>query len=478
MSIPDIYTITILANTLKNFQITNNSFYDTIIIGIMTILYIFCDLKKLKNNCSHYTNYLFDGNYNKFKVVAKKGKVPIGFKAIVWFISNNKNNSIKYVEQFSDFSWDRQDNRVEKDKIYVVQQMNKFKITDDIFGKMVKENVETSRRSDFVEYNDHYNLILYSNNKSVNELIQWVDEMIKDYKKYMKLKTLETQQLLSISYQDEINVEPSEFESTANFQNSYLPNYDEIISKINFFLNNKEWYDRKGIPYNLGIILYGEPGCGKTRFIKQLMNHTGRHGIDIKLNNNFCFNTLKRIIHNENITDEFIIPQEKRIIIFEDIDAMCDTLKDRDLIESEKKEILKNTQTKSSNKKNNNNKNNDNTVILDTDLKNKLNNNNLSFFLNIIDGLNECSGRIIVMTTNKIDYLDKAIIRPGRIDIKINFSKYNCKDVCGIINRFWGKKYKEENIKKEIDTKYTSAEIINIFRTTECFNDIKDIFLT
>ena len=58
------------------------------------------------------------------------------------------------------------------------------------------------------------------------------------------------------------------------------------------------------------------------------------------------------------------------------------------------------------------------------DTKNNLNNNNLSFFLNIIDGLNECSGRIIIMTTNKIDYLDKAIIRPGRIDIKINFKKY------------------------------------------------------
>ena len=63
-------------------------------------------------------------------------------------------------------------------------------------------------------------------------------------------------------------------------------------------------------------MLYGEPGCGKTRFIKQLMNYTGRHGVDIKLNNKFCFNTLKNIIHNENITDEFIIPQEKRIIIF------------------------------------------------------------------------------------------------------------------------------------------------------------------
>ena len=30
-------------------------------------------------------------------------------------------------------------------------------------------------------------------------------------------------------------------------------------------------------------------------------------------------------------------------------------------------------------------------------------NNNLSYLLNILDGLNECSGRIIIMTTNNID---------------------------------------------------------------------------
>jgi SpoVK/Ycf46/Vps4 family AAA+-type ATPase len=289
----------------------------------------------------------------------------------------------------------------------------------------------------------------------------------------MKLKTVENQLLLSVSYQDELMVEPTEFDSSATFENTYVPNYDEIINKINFFLQNKEWYDRKGIPYNLGIMLYGEPGCGKTRFIKQLMNHTNRHGIDIKLSNKFSFDELKKVIHNEAITDEYIIPQEKRIIIFEDIDAMCETLKDRDLIKSE-------TETKTKNKKTRDKSKSEDEGDVDEIIiksKPKFNNNNLSYFLNIIDGLNECSGRIIVMTTNKIDYLDKAIIRPGRIDIKINFTKYQLNDVCGIINKFWGKKYNIEDLKKEVDKKYTSAEIISIFRTSQCFNDIKDLFI-
>ena len=44
---------------------------------------LFCDIKKLKRNLTYYSNYIFDGNYNKYKVVAKKGKVPIAFKSIL-----------------------------------------------------------------------------------------------------------------------------------------------------------------------------------------------------------------------------------------------------------------------------------------------------------------------------------------------------------------------------------------------------------
>jgi hypothetical protein len=477
MQVSDIYTMTFLLSSMKGIEFTGNTLMDTLLIGLFSVIYMFGIVGKIKYYSQGFIKEIFEGNYNEYKIKASVEDVPINFKALLWYISNNKNNTIKCIEQFSNYSWDNNDNKVEK-KCYIINQFGKFKINENIYGKMTRDHVEKFR-GNATEYVEYYSLYLYSKSMDIDDIVNWVEDIVKEYKRYMKLKTIENQQLLSISYQNEIEVENSDFESSVTFENSYLPNFDEVINKIDFFLNNKEWYTKKGIPYNLGIMLYGEPGCGKTRFIKQLMNYTGRHGIDIKLNNKFCFNELKNIIHSEEITDEFIIPQDKRVIIFEDIDAMCDILKDRDLIEKEKNEsinkkppspnlegfmeINNSTDKKPSSKKNTS--------------SSKLNNNNLSFFLNIIDGLNECSGRIIVMTTNKVDYLDKAIIRPGRIDIKIKFSKYKRKDVCGIINKFWDKNYTVNDIKEDVDKKYTSAEIINIFRTSECFDNIKDIFL-
>ena len=66
-----------------------------------------------------------------------------------------------------------------------------------------------------------------------------------------------------------------------------------------------------------------------------------------------------------------------------------------------------------------------------------INDNNLSNLLNILDGLQECPGRIIIMTTNKPEKLDSALIRSGRIDFKIEFTFATLKDVENIISFYW-----------------------------------------
>ena len=41
--------------------------------------------------------------------------------------------------------------------------------------------------------------------------------------------------------------------------------------------------------------------------------------------------------------------------------------------------------------------------------------------LNAIDGVASHEGRVLVMTTNHLEKLDAALIRPGRVDMKIGF---------------------------------------------------------
>jgi hypothetical protein len=47
----------------------------------------------------------------------------------------------------------------------------------------------------------------------------------------------------------------------------------------------------------------------------------------------------------------------------------------------------------------------------------------LSFLLNLLDGVLEIPGRIVIMTSNLPEKLDHALIRPGRIDVIANFTK-------------------------------------------------------
>ena len=68
-----------------------------------------------------------------------------------------------------------------------------------------------------------------------------------------------------------------QFESGKSFKNVFFPQKDTLIKRLDFFRDNKSWYKSRGIPYTLGLLLHGIPGCGKTSTIKAIANHTQRH---------------------------------------------------------------------------------------------------------------------------------------------------------------------------------------------------------
>lgn len=56
----------------------------------------------------------------------------------------------------------------------------------------------------------------------------------------------------------------------------------------------------------------------------------------------------------------------------------------------------------------------------------------LSALLNIIDGVASAEGRLLVMTTNHIERLDKALRRPGRVDLTIGFGYADTSTIHGL----------------------------------------------
>jgi len=61
----------------------------------------------------------------------------------------------------------------------------------------------------------------------------------------------------------------------------------------------------------------------------------------------------------------------------------------------------------------------------------------LSFLLNLLDGTLESSGRILVFTSNFPERFDRALIRPGRIDMIIHFKKCSRKILKEMIEEFY-----------------------------------------
>jgi hypothetical protein len=84
----------------------------------------------------------------------------------------------------------------------------------------------------------------------------------------------------------------------------------------------------------------------------------------------------------------------------------------------------------------------------------------LSFMLNLLDGVLETPGRILVITSNFPEKLDRALIRPGRIDVKIEFNNATRAFILDMVNRFYDAQFVLEDIPASLDDYFTPAEVM------------------
>jgi hypothetical protein len=64
---------------------------------------------------------------------------------------------------------------------------------------------------------------------------------------------------------------------------------------------------------------------------------------------------------------------------------------------------------------------------------------NLAGLLNVLDGVVDSPGRIVVMTTNHPEKLDPALIRPGRINFAIELGFMKVEPLCDLIQHIMAK---------------------------------------
>lgn len=150
-----------------------------------------------------------------------------------------------------------------------------------------------------------------------------------------------------------------------------------VLEDARKFLDASDWYKSLGIPYRRGYLLYGVPGSGKSSLVNAIAAELKLDVYSLSLSSNY--------FDDERLRGLLMRVGERAVVLLEDVDVALDNAR--------KKDAPGGGATGPS----------------------------LSGLLNCIDGLIARSGLIICMTTNHRDKLDPALLRPGRVDMEVEF---------------------------------------------------------
>jgi len=158
----------------------------------------------------------------------------------------------------------------------------------------------------------------------------------------------------------------------------------EIREAVELPLTHPELYEQIGIDPPRGVLLYGPPGTGKTMMAKAVANHTKASFIRV-VGSEFVQKYLGE--GPRMVRDVFRLARENSpaIIFMDEVDAIA--TKRFDAQTGADREVQR--------------------VLLE--------------LLNQMDGFDTHTSIKVIMATNRHDTLDPALLRPGRLDRKIEF---------------------------------------------------------
>ena len=369
-----------------------------------------------------------------------------------------------------------------KERYLIIENSNKIyidfinylyeKFTDNTKGcKIDKTNnsyklmIEEITNNELIDYHDGKKITISfiekqtkekneSNNLITKDIILKTDSTIQHLEEY--LKTI----IRSINSTENKKINMYKLKKTGNgknayiewFKNNFVTNktmkntivssevqrlfYDDIVK----FINNEKYYYDKGLPYKRGYLLYGEPGCGKTSVVKAVANDLKLPIFILDLNTITSNAELVSIINDINF---FIVPKQKYLLVFEDFDRT---------------NIFEGLSRRNNYYYNSQRSNNKSKITQDC-------------ILNILDGIDESYGRIVIITTNDFETVNclKSLIRPGRIDAKINITYCNLDQVKKIL-RFYFEIQDDVDISVNNEIHITPAQLIQLIYLTSDFD--------
>ena len=439
-----------------------NSVYMTIMIVLLLVFVKLCPLNEIKEQIINYFN-----NSNYYYISIPSYEVPIvrtysqvsitkiiysnRFLSIIHYLNNNELYNIQSLTEMMALNGEINpnhdgDKKMNNDSKYLlIPSCNvKFKIRGEIFfeiqdsSKKDEDEADNNKGNKTPKAIKHKNLvislsILKSDISNIKILTDFIDDCESEYNNYI-MKSLDDNKQYIYEYK-----ESEKSESTLELRFSeYLSEHNKDLD-VNIFFEGKQAlcsyvsqfiydpiqkvslyedkYKRAGYTYKAGMLFHGNPGCGKTSTIKAILKKTKRHGIVINLAKIKTCEELQDIFRKRKINNKTFTGNQLCYIL-EDCDAFDDN-------------IIKKRESKDSSKDKSKLEENDQLLGLSkllemkSDRPTNISNDlvNLSCFLNILDGIIELHGIMIIMTTNHPEKIDPALIRPGRIDFIYEFKK-------------------------------------------------------